>query len=156
MLILPHVGYVGYAVTEIKLNLIAYAERKDLGYPFGSTVAFEVDLPHRKAFCPDIGFVPSPVEMSWDFPKGAPLFAVEARNPKDYGPFADRRIAAKRADYFAAGTQVVWDVDVLRDKEVRVYRAAAPNEPTIYRRGDIAEAEPAVPGWTMAVDDLFD
>ncbi len=64
VLILPHVGYVGYAVTEIKLNLIAYAEQKHLGYPFGSTVAFEVDLQHRKAFCPDIGFVPSPVEMS--------------------------------------------------------------------------------------------
>ena len=27
--------------------------------------------------------------------------------------------------------------------------------PTFYRRGEIAEAEPAVPGWTMAVDDLF-
>ena len=26
---------------------------------------------------------------------------------------------------------------------------------TLYRRGEIAEAEPAVPGWTMAVDDLF-
>jgi len=27
--------------------------------------------------------------------------------------------------------------------------------PTVYRRGQIAEAEPAVPGWTMPVDDLF-
>ncbi len=25
-----------------------------------------------------------------------------------------------------------------------------------YRRGDIAEAELAVPGWTLPVDDLFD
>jgi len=26
----------------------------------------------------------------------------------------------------------------------------------VYRRGDVAEAEPAVPGWTMIVDELFD
>ena len=62
---------------------------------------------------------------------------------------------ARRADYFAAGTLVVWDVDVLQEQLVRVYRAADPAHPTIYRRGDIAEAETALPGWRMPVDDLF-
>ena len=38
---------------------------------------------------------------------------------------------------------------------VKVYRAAAPDTPTIYRRGELAEAEPAVPGWKMPVDELF-
>jgi Uma2 family endonuclease len=38
---------------------------------------------------------------------------------------------------------------------VRVYRADRPDQPTNYRRGQIAEAEPAVPGWTLAVDELF-
>ncbi|HSH78400.1 MAG TPA: hypothetical protein VLA19_07700 [Herpetosiphonaceae bacterium] len=38
---------------------------------------------------------------------------------------------------------------------VRVYRVGAPDTPTIYRRGNVVEAEPAVPGWSMAVDDLF-
>jgi hypothetical protein len=37
----------------------------------------------------------------------------------------------------------------------KVYRAANPRHPTVYRRGDAAEAEPAVPGWRMDVDDLF-
>ncbi len=46
-------------------------------------------------------------------------------------------------------------VALLNDDVVRVYRASNPDAPTIYRRGDIAEAEPAVPGWSMAVDDLF-
>ena len=50
---------------------------------------------------------------------------------------------------------VVWDVDLLSENVVRVYRATDPETPTIYRRGEIAEAEPAVPGWTIAVDDLF-
>jgi Uma2 family endonuclease len=62
---------------------------------------------------------------------------------------------AKRADYFAAGTLVVWDVDLLSDDVVRVYRSNEPEKPTIFRRGQVAEAEPAVPGWTMPVNDLF-
>jgi Uma2 family endonuclease len=65
-------------------------------------------------------------------------------------------MAAKRADYFAAGTLVVWDVDVLQEEVVRVYRATDPEHPTIYRRGEVAEAEPAVPCWSMPVDDLFE
>ena len=65
-------------------------------------------------------------------------------------------MAQRRADYFAAGTKVVWDVDVLREELIRVYRADDPENPTIYRRGDIAEAEPAVPGWRFPVDEMFD
>ncbi len=72
-----------------------------------------------------------------------------------YGTKADQALAAKRADYFAAGTLVVWDVDVLKEEVVRVYRASAPDSPLVYCRGDIAEAEPALPGWTMAVADVF-
>ncbi len=51
---------------------------------------------------------------------------------------------------------MVWDVDVLGKDVVRVHRVSDPDKPTIYRKGQVAEAEPAVPGWTMAVDDLFD
>jgi hypothetical protein len=50
---------------------------------------------------------------------------------------------------------VVWDVDLLSDDVIKVYRASDPDHPTVYRRGDRAEAEPAVPGWQMPVDDLF-
>jgi Uma2 family endonuclease len=64
-------------------------------------------------------------------------------------------MAEKRQDYFAAGTLVVWDVDLLSDDVIKVYRATDPANPTIYRRGEVAEAEPAVPGWRMAVDELF-
>jgi Uma2 family endonuclease len=89
------------------------------------------------------------------FLEGSPIFAVEVRSENDYGRVAEREIADKRADYFAAGTLVVWDVDILSDEIIRVYRADNPTRSTIYRRGDRAEAEPAVPGWSIAVDDLF-
>ena len=38
---------------------------------------------------------------------------------------------------------------------VKSYKATDPENPVIYRRGEIADAEPAVPGWRMAVDELF-
>jgi Uma2 family endonuclease len=89
------------------------------------------------------------------FAAGDPVFAVEVRSETDYGPAAERDMQAKRADYFACGTLVVWDVDLLSPDVIRVYRASDPDNPTLYRRGEIAEAEPAVPGWRMPVDDLF-
>lgn len=50
---------------------------------------------------------------------------------------------------------MVWDVDVLKEELVRMYRASEPDNPKVYRRGDLAEAEPALPGWTFPVEDLF-
>ncbi len=63
-------------------------------------------------------------------------------------------MAAKRVDYFEAGTLVVWDVDP-RDGVVRVYKRDAPLKASVLARGDVAGAEPAVPGWTMAVSEIF-
>jgi hypothetical protein len=47
-------------------------------------------------------------------------------------------------------------VDLLSDDVIRVYRNADSLHPaTTYRRGQIAEAEPAVPGWTFPVEELL-
>lgn len=83
------------------------------------------------------------------------MFAAQLRSENDYGDAAEKVITAKRLDYFAAGTLVVWDVDVLKQEVVRVYRSSNPQQVQVYRRGEVAEAEHAVPGWVMAVDDLF-
>jgi hypothetical protein len=50
---------------------------------------------------------------------------------------------------------VVWDVDLQSADVVKFYKASDPDNPVIFRRGAVADAEPAVPGWTMAVDELF-
>ncbi len=49
------------------------------------------------------------------FIEGPPTFAVEVRSENAYTPAAEIEIAAKRADYFAAGTLVVWDVDPIAE-----------------------------------------
>lgn len=143
-----------YVAGEIYASLREYARRTRSGYALGDNTGFIVDLPHRKSFSPDAAFYTGkPTGMR--FLEGAPVFAVEVRSEHDYGRSAEQDMADKRADYFAAGTLVVWDVDVLSDDIIRVYRSDRPTQPTIYRRGDQAEAEPAVPGWSIAVDDLF-
>jgi Uma2 family endonuclease len=144
----------GYATLEIAASLREYARRANRGRAIADNVGFVVQLPNRRSFSPDAAFH---VGRSFGsrFIEGAPIFAVEIRSEEDYGPVAERNLADKRADYFAAGTLVVWDVDLFRDGLVRVYRAPDPLAPTIYRRGERAEAEPAVLGWSMAVDDLF-
>jgi Uma2 family endonuclease len=83
--------------------------------------------------------------------EGAPTFAVEVRSENDYCDAAEKAMAEKRADSFEAGTLVVWDVDII-GKCVHVYRASAPHQPVTFRTGQVADAEPAVPGWRMGVD----
>ena len=154
ILMSPTGSLPGYAGDEIFSSLHEYSKRQKFGRAVGDNKAFVVNLPHRKSFSPDAAFHTG-ADTGTKFYEGAPVFAVEVRSKNDYGPRAERAIAKKRADYFAAGTLVVWDVDLLSDDVVRVYRASDPERPAIYRRGEIAEAEPAVPAWTMAVDDLF-
>lgn len=143
------------AAGEIFASLREYRRRRRQGYVFTDNAGFLVNLPNRRSFSPDVAyFTGKPAGMK--FLEGAPVFAAEVCSEDDYGPDAERAMATKRRDYFAAGTLVVWDVDLLSEDVVRVYRASQPLEPVIYRRGDLSEAEPAVPGWTMPVDDLFE
>ena len=131
-------------------SLLEYVRRTGLGVALPNNAGFIVDLPNRASFSPDASYCINQT-INQDFVQGAPIFAVEVRSKGDYGPKAERAIRDKIADYFAAGTLVVWDVDALRAKTVRVYRAATPDQSTLYGLGDEAEAEPALPGWRVAV-----
>jgi Uma2 family endonuclease len=144
----------GYAGDEIFVSLREYVRRTGYGRAVGDNKGFRVHLPHRESFSPDAAFYTGP-RAGMRFFEGAPVFAVEVRSEGDYGPKAEEEMADKRADYFQAGTLVVWDVDLQNADVVRKYTVDSPHTPTFFRRGDQAEAEPAVPGWTMPVDDLF-
>ena len=154
VLMSPTGGVPGRAAGEIYVSLHSYEKQVGGGYAFPDNVGFIVNLPNRRSFSPDAAFYRGELRGGL-FLEGAPVFAVEVRSTDDYGPKAEERMALKRADYFAAGTLVVWDVDVLREKLVRVYRSADAASPTIYGANDKAEAEPALPGWTMKVSDIF-
>lgn len=156
VLMSPTGALPGRAAGRIYRRLDDYEREMGGGYAFPDNVGFLVDLPHRRSFSPDAAFWLGELPESGEFLQGAPVFAVEVRSENDYGPEAELDLARKRADYFATGALVVWDVDVLRAQEVRVYRSSRPDQPEVFRRGEQADAEPAVPGWSMRVDDLLE
>jgi Uma2 family endonuclease len=150
----PTGGRPARASGRVYAGLLQHEESRGGGYAVPDNAGFIVDLPNRGSFSPDAAwYVGATVDMG--FIEGAPAFAVEVRSENDYGPAAEREIRAKIADYFAAGTLIVWDVDLLSEDVVRKYVATAPNQPATFRRGDVADAEPAVPGWRFTVDSLL-
>jgi Uma2 family endonuclease len=153
VLMSPAGGKHNYAAGEIFVSLRLHARATKRGHAITDNAGFVVNLPHRKSFSPDAAFYTGVLTSS--FLRGAPVFAVEVRSEGDYGPAAERSLADKRADYFASGTLVVWDVDLEGVDVIRSYRADNPTRPTVFQRGEIAMAEPAVPGWSMPVDDLW-
>lgn len=149
----PTGGLPNHAARQIVLSLADYEKQTKSGIAVTDNAAFVVNLPHRKSFSPDVAFYTGEVTMN--FFEGAPVFAVEVRSKGDYGPKREKKMAEKRMDYFAAGTSVVWDVDLRGEDVIRSYYADAPQHPKIFRRGEDADADAALPGWRMAVDDLF-
>ena len=152
---IPLAGYwPGHAASAIFISLRERERTRGSGRAIGGNAAFVVDLPRRRSFSPDAAwYTGRPTRMR--FLEGAPAFAVEVRSEEDYGPAAERRLAEKRRDYFAAGTLCVWDVDLLSPDIVKAYHHTDPENPVIFRRGEIADAGDAVPGWSILVDDFM-
>lgn len=155
VLMSPTGDFPGKAGGRIYASLDQFERKTKSGYAYPDNVGFRVSLPHRESFSPDAAFYQGP-RGGMRFLEGAPLFAVEVRSENDYGPEAERAIEQKRADYFAAGTQFVWDVVLLNLDVIKSFHAPAPEQPKVSRRGEVADAEPALPGWSFPVDDLFE
>ena len=140
--------------SRIFRSLDDHAEATGLGEAYTDNIGFAVPrlTSGRQSFSPDTSFFLGPFPAnSMRFLTGSPHFAVEVRSEGDYDGNAESLLAAKRADYFEAGTLVVWDVDPLR-RVIRKYAATHPDRPTTFLAGHIADAEPALSGWRLAVD----
>ena len=151
---LPPMGHwPGCIAGRIARSLDVYAEATGRGGTYTGTLAYIVPelLSGRCSFSPDVSYYDGPLpENPMAFIDGSPTLAVEIRGEDDYGDLADARLATRRHDYLAAGTLAVWDVDPLNEC-IRLYRRKDPKCPVVFHRGDVAHAEPAVPGWTVEV-----
>jgi Uma2 family endonuclease len=125
---------------------VAYTDNMGFAVPALST--------GRESFSPDAAYYTGPLPgHRMRFVEGPPNFAAEVRSERDYNPAAEASLAAKRAEYFEACTQVVWDVDPV-PRVVRSYRGDGA-APAVFGAGEEADAEPAVPGWRLPVDWLM-
>ena len=142
---------------RITRSLDDHAEATGRGEAYTDNIGFVVPVlaSGRQSFSPDASYFLGPFPSNdMRFLQGPPTFAVEVRSENDYGPAAEAELAAKRRDYFEAGTEVVWDVDPLADR-IHVYRKDSPDPPVTFGPGDEADAEPAVAGWRVSLDWIF-
>jgi Uma2 family endonuclease len=157
VLLMPTGYQPGRVSLRIARSLDEHSETTGHGVAFPDNTGFVVPMlaSGRETFAPDAAFFDGPPPSNpMRFISGAPTLAVEVRSENDYGPAAELELARKRADYFEAGTVTVWDVDPIAEC-VRAYVAAAPDQPRLFVRGQVADAEPAVRGWRIAVDRIF-
>ena len=141
---------------RIARSLDDHANATRVGEAYTDNMGFTVPVlsSGRQSFSPDASYFAGPFPpQEMRFIEGPPTFAVEVRSESDYGDAANREYEDKRADYFEAGTLVVWDVDPVAETITCHRRGGQP--PDIFRRGNTADAEPAVPGWRMPVDALL-
>ncbi|MFT3883092.1 MAG: Uma2 family endonuclease [Gemmatales bacterium] len=143
--------------TMICVMLLQFEKATKLGYAFDDNLGYRVAelFSGRESFSPDVSFYVGQLSLKdKGFVEGPPTFAVEIRSPEEYGSAAEKAIAAKRADYFEAGTLVVWDVDP-DAKTITSYRSDAATTPTVFKVGDTATAEPALSGWKLNVAEVL-
>jgi Uma2 family endonuclease len=142
---------------RIYRSLAAHVEALGSGEVYTDNMGFAVPelSSGRQSFSPGVSYYlgPFPVD-GMRFIEGPPTFAIEVRSEGDYGLAAEAEMEAKRADYFEAGTQLVWDVDPIA-RCVRVYRPGAPDRPESFHSGQEIDALPIILDWKVKVDWIF-
>jgi Uma2 family endonuclease len=146
---------VGFTESRLAIFLggllNAFVLPRNLGIVTGpdGTVELVADLVR----IPDVAFT------SWDrlpgrrppqmpVPRLAPNLAVEVLSRGN----TPGEMAAKRQDYFAAGVQLVWEVDPVA-RTVDVY--TAPSQRTTLGTNDVLDGGAVLPGFTLPLQQLF-
>jgi Uma2 family endonuclease len=146
----------GLVASNILFGLGGHARARG-AWAFSANMVYVVPIlgSGRESFSADASYYDGPLPANPMGPiPGPPTFAAEVREAYECSPRTELEIAAKRADYFAAGTQVVWDVDPVAET-INCYLASAPDQPIRFVKGQDANAEPAVPGWRIPVAEVF-
>ena len=92
---------------RIARSLAGHVDNLGRGVAYTDNMGFAVPelSSGRQSFSPDVSYYLGPLPFNpMRFVEGPPTFAVEVRSEGDYTPSAEIEMAAKRADYFEAGT----------------------------------------------------
>ena len=147
----PPGSWHGAIAARLAYHLTDFVERHRLGLVFGQDTGFKIASDPDTVRGPDVAFVRRE-RLGAVHTKGyaalAPDLAVEILSPDD----RPGEVLAKVADFFGAGTALVWVVDPAR-AEVRVYRQDG--SLTILRESESLDGENVVPGFSCQVRSLF-
>lgn len=141
----------GYVALRLAVALAGYVDTHDLGAVFAAETGFKLFAQPDTVRAPDVAFVakarlPRPLPVG--YPALAPDLAIEVRSPSDQMP----DVAAKVADWLAAGTRLVWLVDPAT-RTAYVHRADG-TVATVAASGALL-GEAVVPGFACHLAPLF-
>ncbi len=146
-------GYTSFLAIEIAGLLRDFVKPRRLGWMLGPDGFLWLTDGLLRA--PDISFVRKGQIPGGRFPRGpgflhlAPALAVEVVSPGN----TRREMEGKRAEYFAAGSELVW---TLYPETQTVEVAVSPDAVTTLGRDDLLVGDPVLPGSSVRIGDLFD
>jgi Uma2 family endonuclease len=128
-----------------------FVRPKKLGATCDSSTAFKMKSGNKRS--PDVSFVSRErlqglKTLPTGFFEGAPDLAIEILSPSN----TVEEIHAKIVEYFENGTRLVWVIHP-SERYVLVYHGSSPD--ALLRVGDCLEGEAIVPGFSLAVSELF-
>jgi Uma2 family endonuclease len=141
----------GWLATRIASRLIIFVEQHRLGVVMVET-GYILQRNPDTVRGPDVSFVSAtrmpPTQIPERYIEGAPDLAVEILSPNDRW----RDVEEKLADYFAAGTRLVWLVD---PRQRRVVVRHPDRAPRIIDANGALDGEDVVPGFRCALGEIF-
>lgn len=138
--------------VKVTTSLNVHVMANNLGTVFGADGGFLLARNPDTVRAPDVGFVRRErmeeiglVDGYWP---GSPDLAVEVISPNDLYT----EVAEKVEEWLKAGTRMV----VVADPRRRVATVHRPGrEPVTLVEGEVLDGDDVVPGWLMAVEDIF-
>ena len=147
----PSGGESGEVSMRFASRLEIWVSDRRFGRVFDSSTGFVLPNKSKDVRAPDVSFVRA--DRLRQSPKGyaelAPDLAVEVKSPTD----SLARLRQKIQSFFAVGTQVGILVDP-DSRSVEVHRPGQ-NAPQVLRDGDVLTVPDLLPGWSVAIADLW-
>jgi len=142
----------GESADEFHFSLGLFVRRHGSGRVYSAETGFLLSHDPLTIVCPDVAFVLAeripPDDADDGYFPGPPDLAVEIRSPSETGPGVVRKVDA----YLDGGTVLVWYADPPR-RVVVVHRAG--RAPITRGDGDTLDGEDVLPGFQLAVSDVF-
>ena len=141
----------GSIIVNITVPLGLFVKQNALGRILGAETGFQIGRNPDTVRAPDVAFISRdrcPPEVPKGFFQGAPDLAVEVLSPNDRAS----KVLAKVQDWLAAGCSMVWVADPAT-RTVAVYRG--PDNIELFRLGDHLDGSDLLPGFSLAVAEIF-
>jgi Uma2 family endonuclease len=142
----------GYFASEIHWRLAQHVRTHNLGRTYAAETGFKLTSDPDTVRAPDAAFVSrerlealGPVKGYWP---GAPDLAVEVVSPGD----TYSEVQGKVFEWLDAGTRLVLVLDQGK-RTVTAYRSRT--DIVVLGESDTLDGGDVVPGWTLALNDLF-